>query len=73
MMKELVEKIKNTLVTAGSTFPADRKDARSMKIIKELTAEFQIELTAEIADTLFNHLRLKPEIFIVIKTVSDHM
>ena len=35
MIQEIVEKVRDTLVTAGSTFPADRKEAYRCAIAKE--------------------------------------
>ena len=41
-------------------------------IIKQLAAEFQIQLAAEFRDTLLDLLRLHAEVFVIVKTYLVH-
>ena len=49
-----------------------RENTRSVEIIKELAAEFKIELTAEVGYSLFDFLGLQLKIHIVIKANGKH-
>ena len=46
--------------------------ARSVKIVKQLAAEFKIQLAAELADALADVRGLHGEVFIVVKTNRSH-
>ena len=46
-----------------------RKYAGCMKIIEKFSAEFKIQLIAELTDTFFYVFRLNFQIFVVVKTI----
>ena len=48
------------------------QNAGSVIIIKQLAAEFQIQLAAEFRDTLLDLLRLQTEVFVIVKTYLLH-
>ena len=45
-----------------------RQNSRRMKIVKQLSAEFQIQLSAELLDPVAYMLRLHFKVFIIVKT-----
>ena len=49
-----------------------RQHARSVVVVKELAAEFQIELAAELFDPLTDVLRLQPDVLLAVKTDCPH-
>ena len=49
-----------------------RQHAGSVVIIKELTAEFQVQLTAKLTDALPDLIRLHLQVFFIIKADFEH-
>ena len=49
-----------------------RQHARRVVVVKELAAELQIQLAAELTDALADLFRLHPEVFIVVKADRLH-
>ena len=43
-----------------------------MEVIKQLAAELQIQLAAKLSDAVFDLLRLRGEVFLIVKSNGFH-
>ena len=49
-----------------------RQNAGCMEIVKQLSAKFQIQLSAELVNALLDLLRLRGEVFLIVKSNGSH-